>query len=65
MFFYRRIIKESKNYLKEDGRILFEIGNDQGEDVSNMLKYAGYYNVRVIKDLARNDRVVCGELKNH
>ena len=63
--FYRRIIKESKNYLKEDGRILFEIGNDQGEDVSNMLKYAGYYNVRVIKDLARNDRVVCGELKNH
>lgn len=60
--FYRRIIKESKNYLNENGHILFEIGNDQGEDVSNMLVYAGYKNVRVIKDLARNDRVVVGEL---
>ena len=60
--FYRRIIKESRIYLTENGKILFEIGNDQGQDVSNMLKYAGYENVRVIKDLARNDRVVYGEL---
>lgn len=60
--FYRRIIKDSKNYLNEDGKILFEIGNDQGVDVSNMLIYAGYKNVRVIKDLAGNDRVVYGEL---
>lgn len=59
--FYRRIIKESKNYLNTDGYIIFEIGNDQGEAVSNMLTYAGYNNVRVIKDLAHNDRVVCAQ----
>lgn len=60
--FYRRIIKDSKSYLNKDGYILFEIGNDQGEDVSNMLTYAGYREVQVIKDLARNDRVVKGRL---
>ena len=60
--FYRRIIKESKNYLNTDGYIIFEIGNDQGEAVSNMLTYAGYNNVRVIKDLAHNDRVVCAQV---
>lgn len=60
--FYRRILKESKNYLNADGYIIFEIGNDQGEAVSNMLTYAGYNNVRVIKDLAHNDRVVCAQV---
>lgn len=62
LFFYRKMVKESKNYLNPNGIILFEIGCDQGADVSNMLIYAGYRNVRVIKDLARNDRVVIGEL---
>lgn len=62
LFFYRKMVKESKNYLNPNGIILFEIGCDQGADVSDMLIYAGYRNVRVIKDLARNDRVVIGEL---
>lgn len=62
LYFYRNLVKESKNYLNPGGVILFEIGYDQGEDVSNMLIYAGYKNVRVIKDLAHNDRVVIGEL---
>lgn len=60
--FYRRIIDECKNYLKEDGYILFEIGCEQGADVSGMLNQAGFKDVRVVKDLARNDRVVIGRL---
>lgn len=62
LYFYRKIIKECKSFLKEDGKILFEIGNDQGQAVSDMLTYAGFRNVRVIKDLAHNDRVVVGML---
>ena len=62
LYFYRKIIKECKSFLKEDGKILFEIGNDQGPAVSDMLTYAGFRNVRVIKDLAHNDRVVVGML---
>lgn len=62
LYFYRKIIKECKSFLKEDGKILFEIGNDQGQAVSDMLIYAGFRNVGVIKDLAHNDRVVVGML---
>lgn len=62
LYFYRKIIKECKSFLKVDGKILFEIGNDQGQAVSDMLTYAGFKNVRVIKDLAHNDRVVVGML---
>ena len=62
LFFYRKIIKECRDYLNPGGYVLFEIGYDQGEDVSEMMKYAGFLNVHVVKDLARNDRVVIGML---
>lgn len=62
LFFYRKMIAESSKYLKPNGVILFEIGYDQGRDVSLMLKEAGYKDVHIVKDLAQNDRVVIGRL---
>lgn len=62
LYFYREIISSCKDYLKPEGRIFFEIGFDQGEAVSKMLRENGFKKVRVIKDLARNDRVVTGML---
>ncbi len=38
-----------------------EIGYDQGEAVSELMRNAGFTEVEVIKDLARNDRVVKGK----
>ena len=58
--FYRRIIDESPNYLRGGGYLLFEIGYDQGDDVSKLMEQAGYSDVRVVKDLAGLDRVVLG-----
>lgn len=60
LVFYRKIIKEGKNYLKNGGRIIFEIGCDQGKTVSRLMMDEGYRNVQVIKDLAGLDRVVIG-----
>ena len=60
LFFYRKIIQESPDYLTDGGYLLFEIGYDQGWAVSSMMKAAGFEAVCVKKDLARNDRVVCG-----
>ena len=60
LFFYRKIIQESPDYLTDGGYLLFEIGYDQGWAVSSMMKEAGFEDVCVKKDLARNDRVVCG-----
>jgi release factor glutamine methyltransferase len=62
LYFYRRIIAQSREYLKPDGKIFFEIGYDQGEEVSALLREAGFFGVQIIKDLAHNDRVVCGML---
>ena len=62
LLFYRRIIEESKSYLKNGGRLLFEIGCDQGRDVAELLENAGYTEVSVKKDLAGLDRVAAGRL---
>lgn len=56
--FYRIIAKEAKNYLKAGGRIVFEIGYNQGENVPEILKREGYSKIIVSKDLCGNDRVV-------
>lgn len=62
LFFYRRIVEQAGDYLNPGGHLLFEIGHDQGQDVSELMEQAGFGNVRVIKDLAGNDRVVTGGL---
>ena len=60
LHFYRRIVEESTKYLKKGGYLLFEIGFDQGKDVSKMLEDHGYEEIKVKKDLAGLDRVVMG-----
>ena len=56
--FYRKIIMDAHKYLKKQGSIFFEIGCEQGADVSRLLSEAGFQNIRVIKDLAGLDRIV-------
>lgn len=60
LYFYRRIIKDSVDHIDCGGHLLFEIGYDQGEAVSELMKQAGYSSVIVKKDLAGLDRVVSG-----
>ena len=62
LFFYRKIVSASIDYLNPKGWLMFEIGYDQGEAVSEMMKSSGYTEVRVVKDLAGLDRVVIGKL---
>lgn len=58
--FYRRIIPDSKIYLKNNGIVAFEIGFDQGEDVKNIFLREGFNKVDILKDLQGLDRVVVG-----
>lgn len=60
LYFYRKIIKEAPGYLRDGGRLLFEIGHDQAEAVSKLMVWAGFARVTVKKDLAGLDRVVHG-----
>lgn len=59
--FYRDISKLYVNRLNDGGRIMFEIGVNQGKDVTQILTDAGYDNVKIIKDLCGVNRVVLGE----
>lgn len=59
--FYRKIAGQVKDYLNPGGYVYMEIGYDQGEAVSELMRNAGFTEVEVIKDLARNDRVVKGK----
>ena len=61
VYYYRRIAQEAKHYLTDQGALYLEIGHDQGISVSAILQDQGYQNIRVIKDLPGNDRVVCAE----
>ena len=60
LYFYKRIVEESVQYLNVGGRLCFEIGHDQGEAVSSLMREAGFSEVTVKKDLAGLDRVVFG-----
>lgn len=58
--FYRVISCLWKEILKDGGLLAFEIGYRQGEDVAEILRKGGYTDVKIIKDLGGNDRVVTG-----
>ena len=60
--FYRSIIKYWKMLLRQDGYLLFEVGEGQAEAVGEMLLSAGFRTVSTKKDTLGTDRVVIGRL---
>ncbi len=55
--YYRAIIPEARNYLKESGALLFELGTGQADAVKKMAAEAGYHGISVIKDYAGIERI--------
>ena len=60
LHFYRRIIEEAGRHLVSSGMLFFEIGYDQGQAVSELMRNEGYCEVQVVQDYAGLDRVVLG-----
>jgi len=60
--FYKKITDQSLKVLKKGGILAFEIGYDQKEEVSALLRQHGFVNIRTEADLAGHDRVVLGKL---
>ena len=58
--FYRRIASEGYLHMVPGGRIYLEIGYDQAAAVQEIFTGAGFSEIRIIQDLAGQDRVVCG-----
>ena len=60
--FYRDIIKQAHNYLKSNGKLCLEIGDEQKDAITQILKSNfNYTNIKYYKDLQGNDRVIIAE----
>ncbi len=59
--FYRAIVAESRDWLKQGGWLFFEIGYDQEEALRSLLAEAGYAEIGIRQDLAGLDRVAFGK----
>ena len=60
--FYRRIIAEALNFLKDGGRLIMEIGYDQYMEVEELMREAGFKEIYKMKDMSGLDRVIYGTL---
>lgn len=61
---YRVIIDQSRMLLKSGGKLIFEIGFDQGTSVPELLAQKGYEQITVEQDLAGHDRLVAAIATN-
>ena len=55
---YQAIIQNAKNFLKNDGKLVFEIGYSQKNMILDLLKHAGFENTMVKQDLSDLDRII-------
>ena len=56
--FYRIIAEEAPAHLNRHGRLFLEIGFDEAEDVTALLRESGFTEIEAVKDYAGNYRVV-------
>ncbi|MEG1448897.1 MAG: hypothetical protein RSC41_06155 [Oscillospiraceae bacterium] len=64
LFFYENITKKYKDFIKDNGYIVYEIGYTQKNAVENILHQNGFVDIKCIADLGGNDRVVIGKKSN-
>ncbi|MDF2884294.1 MAG: hemK [Clostridiaceae bacterium] len=62
--FYRKITRQSLKLLESDGILAFEIGDNQKNEVMDIMKSNGFSDVYCIKDLSGRDRVIKGIMKS-
>jgi len=60
--FYKKIIENSKKYLKTNGFIIFELGINQSEIVKSYFEKCGFKNITIEKDFAGIDRIIFAHL---
>lgn len=62
LHFYKSIVEKAPEFLKNGGKLYFEIGHDQGEDVKKLLM-SKFEDIRIIKDYNDFDRIVIATLR--
>lgn len=62
LMFYRSIIRHWRHVLRPGGWLMFEVGEDQAQDVLDMMKDAGLENLYAVEDTQGIKRVVVGRI---
>ena len=60
--FYRSIVEKWKEALLPGGRLYFEVGIGQADDVLRIMRKEGFGDIQIVKDLNEIPRVVFGTL---
>jgi release factor glutamine methyltransferase len=60
----RHIATQARDYLMDNGWLMFEHGFEQGEPVRELLRSLGYDKVATYKDYGDNDRVTIGQFSS-
>lgn len=58
--FYREIIASSGKHLTKNGWLFFEVGQGQAQKVKEMMTEQQFYDVNIIKDYSKIERIVYG-----
>jgi release factor glutamine methyltransferase len=58
---YRALAELGQQFLETQGRLLAEIGWQQGPEVVELFAKAGWTNPRLLQDIDGRDRVICAE----
>lgn len=61
--FYDRYLADALNILRPGGAVFFEIGENQGEALRELLENYGFSNIKIEKDYAGHDRYASGVLE--
>lgn len=61
--FYKIIAKKAKKILNRNGKIYFEINESYSAEVIKILKYYGYVNIKLKKDINDRNRMIKATLK--
>ena len=61
--FYDRYLSDAVNLLKPGGAVFFEIGENQGEAVRQLMFDCGFDEIKIEKDYAGHDRYASAILK--
>lgn len=61
LIFYRKIAELSLENLSDNGKLYFEINQYLGKETVELLEKLGFKNVKLIKDIYENDRMISAE----
>ena len=61
--FYDRYLADALNILRPGGAVFFEIGENQGEALRELLENYGFSDIKIEKDFAGHDRYASGVLE--